>query len=619
LQNSALASDKRECLRCNPDPNPEHSDTKEASGTAGQRERPSVEALESLLADSSKDFRLRWRAARALGEIGEEKSIGILSEALGDNNLAVRLEAAAAIGKIGGPAAAKILQEALDDDSYRIRSRAAKALIQLSGVPSPSSANICLLIKLLSAQDQQVMDALERIGMPAYSMLTDALDSNSFLVRRDISVALALLLRGLLDDRPQKETIHRTLARNRLFPQSLSRLYDLRVIKENGLVKRVETTNFEMVSEKLRGKDTIRLARPDDLPDLRDPAAPAAVSANLDSLMPEASFDQLEVRGRTLILQEDDEHLAVKLSVKPGDERRLWKEATLQSYLQEHGNELGLSSRLAQPVRADRNGCYLFRLQGLPSSILSKLCLAGDPTAICYRAPGDYFAYLNHPALTPIQIVPAFRRCAGDLALLVRAGIVHTSLIPLFHNREQVEIRSDRGIYIWHSKIAGRLDRWRESCLYPNLRLSGIADLEHMEIHGSLPAKDLQHHIGDHLFSLALVLGSYFRERGEFDLQACSVALRDCFAEYHSKLAGTPSPLDEHIDWDRLAFRMSEEMMGDRYMKAVIRGGQCCQDMEISSGPHLGMFNGPFPIPELIRAVHIASLFGVLETLTNRD
>jgi len=115
------------------------------------------------------------------------------------------------------------------------------------------------------------------------------------------------------------------------------------------------------------------------------------------------------------------------------------------------------------------------------------------------------------------------------------------------------------------------------------------------------------------------VLGSYFRERGEFDLQACSIALRDCFAEYHSKLAGTPSPLDDHIDWDRLAFRMSEEMAGDRYMKAILRGGQCLQDREISSGPHLGMFNGPFPIPELIRAVHIASLFGVLETPTNRD
>jgi hypothetical protein len=619
LQNAALTSGKRECLRTNPDPNPGLSGGEEADGTAGQPEGSSVEALESLLADSSKDFRLRWRAARALGEIGKEKSIGILSEALGDNNLAVRLEAATAIGKIGGPAASKILQDSLDDDSYRIRSRAAKALILRSGVPSPSSENIGLLIKLLSAQDQQVMDALARIGMPAYIMLTDALESDSFLVRRDISVALALLVRGLLEDRPQKETINQALIRNRLSPQSLSRLYDLRVIRENGLVKRVETTSFEKVSEKLRGKDTISLARPDDLPDLGCPATPAAESADLDSLLPEASVDQLEVRGRTLILQEHDEHLAVKLSVRQGDEMKLLKEATFQSYLQEHGNELGLSSRLPQPVRADGNGCYLFRLQGLPSSILLKLCLTGDPIAICYRAQGDYFAYLNDPALKAAQIVPAFRRCAGDLALLVRAGMIHTSLIPLFHNREQVETRSDRGIYIWHSKLAGRLDRWRESCRYPNLRLSGIADFEHMEIHSSLPAKELQHHIGDHLFSLALVLGSYFRERGEFDLQACSIALRDCFAEYHSKLAGTPSPLDEHIDWDRLAFRMSEEMTGDKYMKAILRGGQCFENREILSGPHLGIFNGPFPIPELIRAVHIASLFGVLETLNNRD
>jgi hypothetical protein len=38
----------------------------------------------------------------------------------------------------------------------------------------------------------------------------------------------------------------------------------------------------------------------------------------------------------------------------------------------------------------------------------------------------------------------------------------------------------------------------------------------------------------------------------------------------------------------------------------------------VMSGPHLGIFNGPFPIPELIRAVHITSLFGVLEMPSSR-
>jgi hypothetical protein len=62
---------------------------------------------------------------------------------------------------------------------------------------------------------------------------------------------------------------------------------------------------------------------------------------------------------------------------------------------------------------------------------------------------------------------------------------------------------------------------------------------------------------------------------------------------------------------------MGEEMAGDRYMKAIVRGGQSCQDRVVLSGPHLGMFNGSFPIPELIRAIHIASLFGVLEMFSS--
>jgi hypothetical protein len=613
VQNAALTSSEREGSRGKTERNPEFSARKNAAEATSKPDIASTEALESLLADRSVDYRLRWRAARALGESAGQSSIGVLFEALGDDNLAVRLEATTAIGKIGGPAAAKILKDSLDDASYRVRSRAAKALILLSDVPSPSPENVKLLIKLLSAGDERVMDAIREVGMPAYGPLTEAREDDSFLVCRDVSLALALLIRGLIEDRLESETVHRCLARNQLFPGSLSRLYDLRVTKEQGLVKRVETTNFEKVSEKLRGNGIIRLPCHDNLPDLRDPRRSEAESAHLESFLPESAMDQLEVRGRTLIFKQNGEHLAIKLSLRFGDGELLLKESIFQSYLRQHRRELGLSSNFPEPLRSDRNSGYLFRLEGIPSSILDQLSLANDPAAICYRAHGDYFTYLSDPALTAAQIGDGFRRCAGDLAALAKAGIIHTSLIPLFHNREQVNTRSDRGIYIWWAKLAGRLDRWRESCSYPNLRLSGIADFEHMEIHDSLPAEDLQHHMGDHLFSLALVLGSYFRGKSDFDQQILSAALRNCFATYYGKLTDTSSPLDEHIEWGRLAFRMSEEMAGDRYMKAILRGGQTCQDREVLSGPHLGMFNGPFPIPELIRAIHITSLFGVLE------
>ncbi|MGD0953605.1 MAG: hypothetical protein ABR985_14645 [Methanotrichaceae archaeon] len=58
---------------------------------------------------------------------------------------------------------------------------------------------------------------------------------------------------------------------------------------------------------------------------------------------------------------------------------------------------------------------------------------------------------------------------------------------------------------------------------------------------------------------------------------------------------------------------MSEEMGGDKYMNAIIRGvGLHGENVEVSTGPHLGLFNGPFPVPELIRAIHITSLFAIL-------
>jgi hypothetical protein len=79
-------------------------------------------------------------------------------------------------------------------------------------------------------------------------------------------------------------------------------------------------------------------------------------------------------------------------------------------------------------------------------------------------------------------------------------------------------------------------------------------------------------------------------------------------------LTGRDPPLYECIDWDHLAVRMRDEMEPDKYMKAIFRGGGSGgEDVEVSSGPHLGLFNGYFPIPELIRAVHITSLFALLE------
>src|SRR5512136_1562050 len=62
---------------------------------------PDVKDLECLLTDKSESYRLRWRAARALGEIANQSAVDVLSEALNDRNQVVRYEAVVALAKIG--------------------------------------------------------------------------------------------------------------------------------------------------------------------------------------------------------------------------------------------------------------------------------------------------------------------------------------------------------------------------------------------------------------------------------------------------------------------------------------------------------------------------------------
>jgi len=192
--------------------------------------------------------------------------------------------------------------------------------------------------------------------------------------------------------------------------------------------------------------------------------------------------------------------------------------------------------------------------------------------------------------------------CAHDLGRLAGEGLIHRSLIPLFHNRERAS--GGNCNYRWNRKLAGRLDNWMESCRFPNLRLSGIADLEHMEVHSRASSRALQAYAGEHLFSMSLVLGCYFCRRGMSGQKAMGETLEECFKEYYRRLTGgDPGPLDIGIDWSHLAGRMAEEMdEGDTIDRALA-----------PREPHLGLHNGPFPLPELLRAVHIASTFAVME------
>jgi len=290
--------------------------------------------------------------------------------------------------------------------------------------------------------------------------------------------------------------------------------------------------------------------------------------------------------GRTLVSPIRRGCLAIKLCLGENDKGRLLAEARMQVALQ----SFGLSSGIPVPLGG------LFRIEGIHASVLEDLEIS-EAYGICYKAESEYFVYLNDPKLPIRELEKGMKRCSGDLALLARKGFIHTSLIPLFHRRERP---SGCVTYCWNGKQAGRLDRWLESCLYPNLRLSGIADLEHIKLHSRLSSQQLQTHIGEHLLSMSLMLGSYFRRKGGFDGEVVASILRDCFQRYYSALTQRmATSLDCCIEWQNLAERIAEEMDGGK------RGD--------GAPSNLGRINGPFPLPELIRAIHIASLFSVLE------
>ncbi|MGC9515908.1 HEAT repeat domain-containing protein [Methanocrinis sp.] len=559
---------------------------------------------------------LRWRAARVLGEMRDPDSVPFLASALADESPVVRWEAAAALGKIGGPGVVEALLAALDDESRQVQKRAARALIVQLGVPGPDPENLAYLMKLLPSGNDEVAESLLKMAPAAERNLMELLDDDSFFVRRDSARLLARIFRAEMGAFPGGEV-------RSWDPAKIASLYRFRTrVDGEGLVKRVDYTGFDEISGIILGERKIVFSRLFD--------SETSVREGLDSRpiglsdLLESKVDRLERVGRTLILSQEGRSLAIKLALGPGDEEKLLIEAAMQRQLGHLREDLGLESLIPRPIVPEGGG-YLFRLRlsGLPGGVRGILGLQTDPWAICYSPPRGYFTYLNDFHLSSDSVSKGLIRCAHDLAVLARNGLVHDALIPLFHNREQTERRGDRGVYRWWSEIPGRLDRWLKSCQHPNLRLSGIADYEHFCQFAEIAPQKLHHLIGDQLLSISLVLASRYRILGEFDDDVVSEALRSIFETYilasvseksnSSSFYGSRSLLDGCIDWDRLASRMREEMGGERYTTGLVRGaGPEGSDLEIENGPHLGLFGGYFPLPELLRAIHLATAFAIL-------
>jgi len=86
---------------------------------------------------SSADAEIRYEAAGACGELGEEAASPYLVELIGDPDVDVQVAALQALGKISGGEAKECLQQCLDNPSEVIRQVAEQALYELEAEESP--------------------------------------------------------------------------------------------------------------------------------------------------------------------------------------------------------------------------------------------------------------------------------------------------------------------------------------------------------------------------------------------------------------------------------------------------------------------------------------------------
>ena len=195
-----------------------------------------------------KDYKVRWRAAEALGEIGDARAVEpLIAVSLQDENAGVRWGAAEALGKIGDARAIKSLMGALKDKD--VREEAIRALRRIGDVRAVKPLlNETEWIYYLIATEK--WDEVVKIGKPAVELLIDALKDRYWNVRvcavkalGDIGDAravepLIVILKRKYEDRDVREEAIR----------ALGRIGDLRAVKP--LLNETEWMSYLITIEK---------------------------------------------------------------------------------------------------------------------------------------------------------------------------------------------------------------------------------------------------------------------------------------------------------------------------------------------------------------------------------
>ncbi len=107
------------------------------------------------------DEDVREDAVEYLGNVGDQRAVEALMEAMIDPKDDIREKAAKGLGKIGGPDAVPVLIKALKDDSFGVRGEAIKALGRIG--------------------DQRAIDPLQRIAADAINPWTSQAASKAIM------------------------------------------------------------------------------------------------------------------------------------------------------------------------------------------------------------------------------------------------------------------------------------------------------------------------------------------------------------------------------------------------------------------------------------------------------
>jgi len=354
-------------------------------------------------------------------------------------------------------------------------------------------------------------------------------------------------------------------------------------------------------------------------------------------------INTLEWHGRTITFKLNSRQIAcIKFAKSKENAFELIMETHWLNFLKD--NPPCLQSIFKIPIPVCINNISMFKLTQLPDLIFKNHTPYYENLAIVFIAEKDYFLYPNDPVFFKNQtesMKEVFMRNAWLLGKLTSKGIIHTALIPLFHNRVQQSRREDQGAYIWEQ--GGRLDKWLESSQYPNFAKSGLRDFEHLI--SIKTTKRLRHFIGEHILGFVLVAGSFFRNKAPeklgFDENGNPVDTRYLFDRplflalfkavvklYYHGITSVPLKRLDHFLDDSLIDRLIESMGIDHHMEETLRiqdqnnmsdadfndflisrgcghptikninKGQ--KDIVLNTGPHLGGFNQPISVPELV-------------------